>query len=332
MSLPCPTLNTARLRSLTLLLLCYGALPLAIFVTLFPFAATWWWFADLISHGRVQYTVFTLLALGIATWLRHRTLRVLFAVLTLLNLAIMQGSDTHRAPSAPVESRTRFRLLSFNGYYLNKTPEHAMQEAARHAPDLILMHEFANELMVAGRFLRKTHPYFYPDEHKNWSQRGLISRTPWQTFTIKRLPGTGRLVVLEATFAANASKKLPPLTVISIHTQSPRSRATTRKRNAQLVDLARYLRSKTGAVLVAGDFNLSPWSPYYRQFLKESGLFSAQRPGTLTPTWPSLLPLPFRVGIDHLFLSKGFRVIRFFPGKPSGSDHSPIIADIVWAP
>jgi len=81
-------------------------------------------------------------------------------------------------------------------------------------------------------------------------------------------------------------------------------------------------------LIVAGDFNMAPWTVKLKTFTKATGL---GRFNTFYPTWPMrwksvpLLPL---VPIDNVFTTKHFAKIDARVGPRLDSDHRPVIADI----
>jgi endonuclease/exonuclease/phosphatase (EEP) superfamily protein YafD len=76
-----------------------------------------------------------------------------------------------------------------------------------------------------------------------------------------------------------------------------------------------------------GDLNMSMWSPYYRQFIRSTGMRNTRQGYGVQPSWPvdaPLLPIP----IDHCLISRGFQVLNNRIGSDIGSDHYPLIVDL----
>jgi endonuclease/exonuclease/phosphatase (EEP) superfamily protein YafD len=88
-------------------------------------------------------------------------------------------------------------------------------------------------------------------------------------------------------------------------------------------------------VIVAGDFNQTPWTPWHRAFRERSGLVDAA--GT---SWPEATRRPFgglpwsllATPIDRVLVRPGIGVTGFHVGPQFGSDHNPVTADLVMAP
>lgn len=84
-------------------------------------------------------------------------------------------------------------------------------------------------------------------------------------------------------------------------------------------------------LVVAGDFNMSPWTEKLARFTRNSGL---ARYNTLHLTWPMRrgnLPLLPLVAIDNVFASRSFAAIATEGGPRLGSDHRLIVVDIALA-
>ena len=80
-----------------------------------------------------------------------------------------------------------------------------------------------------------------------------------------------------------------------------------------------------------GDFNNTPFTPSFRDFLEVSGL-NYQSYGLLqTPTWPTFADMDvfqiFQIPIDHIFFSDSLMQKNKYRGPSLKSDHHPIIAE-----
>jgi endonuclease/exonuclease/phosphatase family metal-dependent hydrolase len=95
-----------------------------------------------------------------------------------------------------------------------------------------------------------------------------------------------------------------------------------RERPGQVAAIAAEMAGE--ALVIAGDFNCTPWSPAYRILAR--GLRSATR---FARTWPSPAPL---VPIDHIFYRGRLDVVSAgaWTGGPArrASDHLPVVAEL----
>jgi endonuclease/exonuclease/phosphatase (EEP) superfamily protein YafD len=118
-----------------------------------------------------------------------------------------------------------------------------------------------------------------------------------------------------------------PITVVATHPFPPVRSAVAVERNRQLAAIADFTASETGEVVVVGDLNVSPWSPYFQDLLRDGKLRDSRRGFDLQPTWPTFCP-PLMTPIDHVLTSGGLAVSGRRTGPNIGSDHRPIVAVI----
>ena len=88
------------------------------------------------------------------------------------------------------------------------------------------------------------------------------------------------------------------------------------------------LRPLPPAQLVLGDCNATPWNHTFVQLLASTGLQLATV-GGWRATWTTSLPWPLRIPIDHILCSPGIGVAATRLGPDLGSDHLPVIADLL---
>lgn len=111
----------------------------------------------------------------------------------------------------------------------------------------------------------------------------------------------------------------------------PDEDTTSKDRDTELAVVAKEISETGGATLVFGDMNDVAWSHTTRLFCRLSGmldprigrgLYSTFHAGHWWMRWP----------LDHVFVSREFRVreIRRLPSV--GSDHFPILADLSYEP
>ncbi len=112
---------------------------------------------------------------------------------------------------------------------------------------------------------------------------------------------------------------------------SPTENDASTERDAELLTVARRVAGATAPVIVTGDLNDVAWSRSTRNFRKLShlldprvgrGMFNTFHAGHWFLRWP----------LDHLFLSDHFtlRSIRRLP--PIGSDHFPLLTELMLTP
>lgn len=73
------------------------------------------------------------------------------------------------------------------------------------------------------------------------------------------------------------------------------------------------------------------WSPFYRSLIKRSGLHNARQGFGILPSQSGIAPqlAILSAPIDHCLVSSDIQVQNFRLGSDIGSDHLPIVADLL---
>jgi endonuclease/exonuclease/phosphatase (EEP) superfamily protein YafD len=141
----------------------------------------------------------------------------------------------------------------------------------------------------------------------------------------KRLPDFAR-----ATFPAPGGGVF---SVIAVHLVWPTRRLQEPTAAMLLEFLDSYPRDR---LIVAGDFNLTPWSFALQGIDKRLGLERRDRamfswPARMSPRSPLSWPTPL-LPIDHLYAGRDWRLVSLRSGPLLGSDHYPLVARLALAP
>ena len=305
--------------SLSGLLTAAGAL--AGFATLAGFAGRWWWFLDLAAHFRVQYA----LALGLGSlvmlaWRQPRWAMV-FAGFALINAAVLAPRLLTSADTvAGIEGPT-FRALLANVHSDNRDHERIRRVIAEAHPDVIVLLEATPWLIAQLADLADRYPHRIAEPQEGNFGIALFSQLPLRNAAVMSL-GRAGLPSLRAEIESDGRR----FTVVGTHPPPPIGAAMTEDRNAQLADLARLARQTGQPLLALGDFNLSPWSPYFAHLLTDSGLRDSAAGRGIQPSWPVGWP-PLWIPSDHVLYSDGIQIRHRGIGPDLGSDHYPVIVD-----
>jgi endonuclease/exonuclease/phosphatase (EEP) superfamily protein YafD len=115
--------------------------------------------------------------------------------------------------------------------------------------------------------------------------------------------------------------------LLGVHLHWPMTPGEARIRNRQLTRVAAIANATSGPLVVAGDFNVTPWSPHFRRVLATSGLRDCALGQGLGASWPA--PATWLgIRIDHCLASAHWRVLDARVGPHLGSDHRPIIVEL----
>jgi len=286
------------------------------------FLARFWWIFELFSHFRVQYFV-VLAGCGIIFLARKKHLEVVLAIVfALVNFTIVgnhQDGISAQASIAAGEGRT-IRALLVNVNQGNQAHEKLHRFVSFANPDLIVLIEVNRDWMSSLRPLLEHYPY-NTSEPNGTGGIALLSRIPFDEASIEIIGKVGLPSVI-ARFTIDGQK----LTLIGTHPFPPTSRTRAKYRNRQLAELARFISEQEEPIILLGDMNGTPWSPFFKDFLLSSGLRDSREGFRLQPTWPTWFP-PAWIPIDHALVSSSVVVHDRRVGPHIGSDHYPVVID-----
>ena len=113
-----------------------------------------------------------------------------------------------------------------------------------------------------------------------------------------------------------------------VHPSVPIKQQSFIDRNQQLAAIGEYAAQVKNPLIVVGDFNTTMWSPFYKNMVKTGKLRNARSGFGILPTWPTFMPLVY-IPIDHFLVSKEIGILKIHTGRNIGSDHLPLITDLV---
>lgn len=283
-----------------------------------PLGSKLWWVIELTSHFRVQYLAATLIVLvGLALRRRHRTLAVLAAAGVVSAVAVVPYLPL--APPAALAGAP-LKVMTLNISFRQFSPRRLREIIRDENPDVLVAQELTPYADRELAQLDEQFPYRFklPADGAYgialWSRLELTDVRP---LAIARLP------------AIQARVRSPGgnFTVLGVHLSAPTSARRAESRRIELNELAARSAAVDGPLLVAGDFNISPYSPYFVDWLKTTGLRDARRGRTLSVSWPTTLPI-VGIPIDHVAVNDGFAILNHRRLPNFGSDHYGIVVEL----
>jgi endonuclease/exonuclease/phosphatase (EEP) superfamily protein YafD len=286
-----------------------------------PFSAP---LIDLPSHFIVQYLlgIIVLAALGRYArlgWKSWLALGISAALCLYLLVPWLPLSD----PATPAHGKP-LRLLQANILFLNKDPARFKQLILDEKPDIIIMAEANSAFVKMLTGLRNNYPYqsILPDDHGS-DGIGVVSRLPLKDLRNVVWPGAE---MPSQIFSFTWDKQ--QVHFVNIHTPNPIGDVPGR--DATFAGFEKEISRLKGPVIVAGDFNATPWCPALRGIMSRNPRLHNAREGRgLFQSWPTFLP-PFvlRIPIDQTLFSDEFTVIDYHLGPDIGSDHLPLVSTL----
>lgn len=292
-------------------------------VSLAGFLGTWTWWLEILSHFRAQYAAGFLLLAGLFAlgrrW-RGASGALAMALVNALPIALflLPPAPPPPAASAPV----RAMLLNVNSS--RGDPVRVAAAVAAANPDLLVLEE------INVRWLRELAPVLDAYPFQKTVPRfdnfgiGLFSRLPFGSVAVEPF-GDFDVPSIFAEIAVEGR----PLFLVATHPMPPGNALLAAERNRQLEWIARKTAALPHPVLLLGDLNVSPWSPYYRRLLETSRLRDSAQGRSIRPTWPAPLP-PLWIQLDHALHTPELAVLSRSVGPDVGSDHYPLLLDFAW--
>jgi endonuclease/exonuclease/phosphatase family metal-dependent hydrolase len=262
----------------------------------------------LILHARRTFFLYGLLALIGFLW---------FGVLLLPK------------PNPVVQGQT-VELITFNVYPENERLPDAIDWLLSRDADVIALQEIGGDISR----LKQAYPHHVaqPYDHGH----AIFSRYPV-------LDNNEFLLEETAHQRVRLDVNGQPVVLYNVHLYMPFREQSDRplwlrydpqRRNRQIRDLLQYASNENDPLIIAGDFNMSEFSPAYRtlndrftdSYRAITWGIGATWPGgngeELQGNWPRL------VRLDYVWLSDALQPVRALVGQPLGSDHLPVIVEI----
>ncbi len=285
----------------------------------------YFWTADLISHFQEPALVATLLACALLA-MQHRRIALGLAVLAAFQVAPLVRYAGANPVRPDPHSSERLRVLIVNVLYDNPIHEDLDQLIRAEKPDIIGLVEYTPDWRRGLAGVREDYPYRmeYPAGTSGlalWFRRPplTLDRPEWLRGRRDRNP------VIHATFEFAGREHHLWL----VHPTSPLKLRNFQAGNPEIDAIAEQVRKTGGSRLVLGDMNSTDGSVHFRDFLRVSGLRDSRLGFGRQGSWPT--DMPYRIAIDHAFLSDDLAVVDRRLGMNIGSDHFPLIVELAPA-
>lgn len=282
---------------------------------------------ELLTHFRMQILALSCIS-GLGVILCYGRIWILLAlIMVALNaLPVVPYYIPHRATATNTPS---IRLLNANVLISNTHYEPLAQLIQKEAPDIVALQEVdATWLNVLEPTMHGQYPYRKLVPVDSPFGIALYSKFPLSGVQVKFFGKAYRGRFFPSILAqVQCGAKCGPTGFGILVTHPLPPKAGFEVRNSQLADIAQQRASFGPKLIITGDLNISQWSPYFSQFIHDTGLQDSQLGFGVQPSWPADMPL-FRVPIDHVLISPGIEVIHRRLGPDIGSDHLPVIVDL----
>lgn len=221
------------------------------------------------------------------------------------------------------EGEPLLKLVCFNVWTRSRDAETVERFLKSEDPDVFVLLE-ADDFWVAsagelsGRW---PHSIEFPRD----DNFGIVVRSKYPLLNVEKLYlDDAGIPTVSVRMAIDDVTKVQ---LLATHPLPPKGNRNWRLRNQHLDGLASLCRDLDQPLVLLGDLNVTPWSPFYEDLVVDGQLIDARRAAFgLATTWnarSSLLNIP----IDHAFV-RDLDVLEFSVGEKAGSDHLPIVLTV----
>lgn len=295
--------------------------------SLAAFGGRWVWWLDVLANFRAQYVV-ALAFFGLIVMM-SRWRRTGYGILgaALVNLVVVLplyiGSPAEARMEAP-----SLRVMSFNLLSTNESYSEVVDYIESVDPDLVFLHEASRPWEVAVESAGLGYEIIRPrSDDLIFGTLVLVRGDAVTAVSHGFASSSPRAVSLVYTPSGWGTS----LAVLGTHPLAPTDGKRADLRDAQLGFAGEWAAEQSGAFMVVGDFNSTPWSYPFRRLMATAELRNSQNGFGLQPSFPTTSNLLLRVPIDHLVHSDAIEVTGRQLGPDLGSDHFPLVVDLQLA-
>lgn len=299
----------------------YSLLLLVGFGGLLPLGAHYWWGFELLSHFRIQYVAVAGVSIAVSlagrAWLAVALLTVAASINVLPVIAYL---PTAVEPAA-APAGARFDILNLNVNSSNRNHAGILDAIRSSNADVVTLLEVTPKLETALELLAEEYPHRETLPAEGNFGIALLSRHPLVDVAYF---STGE------TTGIDAGIRLPsgPIRVLAVHLLPPMGRRLAAARNRGLDMLASHAYGIDDPLVICGDFNLTPYSPFFADLIRAADLRDTRVGQGIDISWPTTFPLA-GIPIDHCLLRGRLAVESVSRMDPIGSDHYPVKVSLI---
>lgn len=230
--------------------------------------------------------------------------------------------------SQPAMNAATFKFVFANVLTSNEDFETIEAMIQREDPDVFAIVELgASHHRRFSALQNYPHHVAQPQQLGNFGA-GIYSKRPLNDTLIRTL-NLKDIVSVAATVKHDGDE----IRIIATHPLPPVSKEGCEHRNEHMEQLTEWIGQEKAAnpemhLIVAGDFNLTPWSPVFHQFAQATDLHRAGQGTGVEPTWYARPIFPMGLVIDHCFIDDSLHCKSYRISEAFGSDHRALLIEL----
>ncbi|MEK7950611.1 endonuclease/exonuclease/phosphatase family protein [Luteolibacter soli] len=263
----------------------------------------WWWLGLLVA---------------LASWFFRKQRRALAAIAAALTAWAAIPLGPYWISHPKVASENALKFLAWNVLWENPTKDLALPWLGHQEADVLLLTECTDEWRQRLSPLKEKYPFQISSGRDGAEGMWLLSRYPLD------VPDADGIAADKPWISTLMHAPGGPVRILGMHPRTPRAGQRFDQRNQQYDHAADIAANAGTPVVLLGDLNCTPFSPWFQRLLKRGKLHDSALGFGLPSTWHSNgIGLP----IDHILVSSDWQVVeRKVHPDWMGSDHRPVIA------
>ncbi len=209
-------------------------------------------------------------------------------------------------------------IVTFNMHYgdVKRVARALLEEDA----DIVVLQEIGpREARALRPLLKARYPHSHACSHDRRCDAAIFAKRPWVAAGYEPYTRNSPEVI----WVEVDDRRLGRIRVVGVHLALP-FRPQDQVRHIERLMALRAAHK--GPMIIAGDFNMTPWSYRLQRFLARADL---RRHATFLRSWPTdgqfLAPFPAFL-IDHVMTTPDIKSVSIRIGPNLGSDHLPVVA------
>lgn len=290
----------------------------------FSFAAPYFWFADLFRHFVFQYLIGAVILFVTLAAFRAKVGAAVMLVIALSCLFEIYRATPQAQPIEPHDQE--FKALVYNRKYTLSDHKSFIKYIQQEMPDVIFLQEARISHSDAVKEIMDLYPFQIHEPRQNAFGMVLFSRHKIRDFeVVDTIRYRLNNFYIRATLEIEGEIEV---VVYTMHPPPPIIPAAAMQRNEDIKNLSKAIANDTSEnIIVAGDWNITPYSPHFKNFIRTTQMKNEYSSLLPVPTWPSFFPETlFQVPIDHILHKGDLELIEKRRGPHLGSDHYSLIA------
>ncbi|MBB6429328.1 endonuclease/exonuclease/phosphatase family protein [Algisphaera agarilytica] len=282
------------------------------------------WFLDLFAHFRLQYAAGLVIAVIGMGLLKKWVSTGVFGAALVLNGVLL--APLWIAPAQPQSGGPELRLVAFNVLTSNTQKQAVTDWLNTTDADVLILQE-VNQVWIEHLDHELVGFYRLQTASTREDNFGIAAyiRGGLVVDEFDSVIDTAEVPAIHVVLEFQGQK----IRIMGVHTLPPVGSAYSRFRREQLRDASARVTQSEEPVVVAGDLNATRWSSPLRRLLRETELRDSAEGFGHQGTWPSSLAWTGMIPIDHVLVSPDIRVEDRWVGPALGSDHCPVVVDLV---